>query len=95
MVLFFTIINTIASSLLSPTYKTLLTLYSETSRKRLVFNIRYYLINIAAALGPFISIQIQEVSSLKMYASLFLLSTLLILSFSFSSIEEKELKILN
>ncbi|WP_258404376.1 MFS transporter, partial [Staphylococcus aureus] len=27
--LFFTIINTIASSLLSPTYKTLLTLYSE------------------------------------------------------------------
>ncbi|HDH4260574.1 TPA: MFS transporter [Staphylococcus aureus] len=88
--LFFTIINTIASSLLSPTYKTLLTLYSETSRKQLVFNIRYYLINIAAALGPFISIQIQEVSSLK-NVCIFISFIYFInfIFFLFSSIEEK------
>nr|WP_258458182.1 MFS transporter [Staphylococcus aureus] len=89
----FSIINTVASTILSPTYKTLLTMYSKTFQKELVFNIRYYLINIAAALGPFLSTQIQKVFSLKIVCLLIALIYLInFFFFLFSSIKEKSIE---
>ena len=55
----FALVNSIGSSLLSPTYKTILALFTEKKDKELVFNVRYYLVNISATLAPLLSVQLQ------------------------------------
>lgn len=56
----FTIINSIGNSFLSPTYKAMIAIFSDASNKHVVFNIRYYIINISAVLAPLLSTQIQQ-----------------------------------
>ncbi|MEJ7146004.1 MFS transporter [Staphylococcus capitis] len=55
----FALVNSIGSSLLSPTYKTILALSTDKMYKEFVFNIRYYLVNISATLAPLVSVQLQ------------------------------------
>jgi len=55
----FALVNGIGSSLLSPTYKTIMAIYTDEKYKDIVFNIRYYLINISATLAPLLSVQLQ------------------------------------
>lgn len=56
----FSIINSIGNSLLSPTYKTMIAKFVDQTHKHLVFNIRYFIINISAVLAPLLSTQIQH-----------------------------------
>ncbi|WP_348635038.1 MFS transporter [Staphylococcus sp. GDH8C107P] len=56
----FSIINSIGNSLLSPTYKTMIAKLVDQTHKHLVFNIRYFIINISAVLAPLLSTQIQH-----------------------------------
>lgn len=56
----FSIINSIGNSLLSPTYKTMIAKIVDQTHKHLVFNIRYFIINISAVLAPLLSTQIQH-----------------------------------
>ncbi|WP_323703840.1 MFS transporter [Mammaliicoccus sp. Dog046] len=56
----FTIVNSVGNSFLSPTYKAMIAIFSDQSNKHIVFNIRYYIINISAVLGPLLSTQIQQ-----------------------------------
>lgn len=56
----FSIINSTGNSLLSPTYKTLIANYSSESKKHIIFNIRYYIINISSTLAPLLSTQLQK-----------------------------------
>ncbi|WP_338145596.1 MFS transporter [Macrococcus armenti] len=54
----FSIVSTIGASFVDPTYRVLITMFTPQHKKKLVFNVRYYLINIAAALGPLTAGQI-------------------------------------
>lgn len=56
----FTIVNSIGNSLLSPTYKAMIAIFSDNVNKHVVFNIRYFIINISAVLAPLLSTQIQH-----------------------------------
>lgn len=56
----FSIINSIGNSLLSPTYKAMIAKFVDQQHKHLVFNIRYFIINISAVLAPLLSTQIQH-----------------------------------
>ncbi len=54
----FSFVSTIGASLVDPTYRVLLAEYTPQDKKKLVFNVRYYLINIAAAIGPLLAAQL-------------------------------------
>ncbi|OEL08316.1 MFS transporter [Staphylococcus equorum] len=56
----FSIINSIGNSLLSPTYKAMIAKFVDQPHKHLVFNIRYFIINISAVLAPLLSTQVQH-----------------------------------
>lgn len=58
--LIFSIVNSIGNSFLSPTYKAMIAIFVEENYKQLVFNVRYYLINISATLAPLLSTQLQR-----------------------------------
>lgn len=55
----FAIINSVGNSLLSPIFKTLIAIFSDKSIKHIIFNFRYYIINIAATLAPLLSTQLK------------------------------------
>ncbi|MGV2874443.1 MFS transporter [Macrococcus capreoli] len=57
----FSITSTISNTLVEPTYRVLIAEFTTDADKKLIFNIRYYLINVAAAIGPYLSSQIQWV----------------------------------
>ncbi|MGK0554653.1 MFS transporter [Macrococcus capreoli] len=57
----FSITSTISNTLVEPTYRVLIAEFTADADKKLIFNIRYYLINVAAAIGPYLSSQIQWV----------------------------------
>lgn len=63
----FSITSTIGNTLVEPTYRVLITQFTADEHKKLIFNIRYYLINVAAAMGPYISSQIQWVGIEKLF----------------------------
>lgn len=63
----FSITSTIGNTLVEPTYRVLITQFTADEDKKLIFNIRYYLINVAAAIGPFLSSQIQWVGIDKLF----------------------------
>ncbi|MCE4956822.1 MFS transporter [Macrococcoides caseolyticum] len=57
----FSITSTISNTLVEPTYRVFIAEFTADADKKLIFNIRYYLINVAAAIGPYLSSQIQWV----------------------------------
>lgn len=63
----FSIASSVGTSLAVPLYKALISILSPEDKKKLVFNLRYYLINLAAAFAPLLSTQWQVVG----YANLF------------------------
>ncbi|MGV2927854.1 MFS transporter [Macrococcus capreoli] len=60
-IILFSITSTISNTLVEPTYRVLIAEFTADADKKLIFNIRYYLINVAAAIGPYLSSQIQWV----------------------------------
>ena len=50
----------VSQAVVEPTYRVLLSLYTEPENRRLIFNIRYFLINISAAIAPLTSIYFQQ-----------------------------------
>ncbi|MBF7019459.1 MFS transporter [Staphylococcus sp. 18_1_E_LY] len=63
----FSIFSSVGTSLAVPLYKALISILSPEDKKKLVFNLRYYLINLAAAFAPLLSTQWQAIG----YANLF------------------------
>lgn len=49
-----------SQAVVEPTYRVLLSLYTEPENRRLIFNIRYFLINISAAIAPLTSVYFQK-----------------------------------
>ncbi|MFJ7827975.1 MFS transporter [Psychrobacillus sp. NPDC096623] len=49
-----------SQAVVEPTYRVLLSLYTEPQNRRLIFNIRYFLINISAAIAPLTSVYFQQ-----------------------------------
>lgn len=49
-----------SQAVVEPTYRVLLSLYTEPENRRLIFNVRYFLINISAALAPLTSVYFQR-----------------------------------
>lgn len=49
-----------SQAIVEPTYRVLLSLYTEPENRRLIFNIRYFLINISAAIAPLTSVYFQQ-----------------------------------
>lgn len=49
-----------SQAVVEPTYRVLLSLYTEPENRRLIFNIRYFLINISAAIAPLTSVYFQQ-----------------------------------
>ena len=49
-----------SQAVVEPTYRVLLSLYTEPINRRLIFNIRYFLINISAAIAPLTSVYFQQ-----------------------------------
>ncbi|WP_342567277.1 MFS transporter [Psychrobacillus sp. FSL K6-4046] len=56
----FAIVLGMSQSIVEPTYRVLLSLYTEPENRRLIFNIRYFLINISAAVAPLTSVYFQR-----------------------------------
>ncbi|WP_419957747.1 MFS transporter [Psychrobacillus psychrotolerans] len=50
----------VSQAVVEPTYRVLLSLYTEPENRRLIFNIRYFLINISAAIAPLTSVYFQQ-----------------------------------
>lgn len=49
-----------SQAIVEPTYRVLLSLYTEPENRRFIFNIRYFLINISAAIAPLTSVYFQQ-----------------------------------
>ncbi|WP_391118413.1 MFS transporter [Psychrobacillus sp. L3] len=49
-----------SQAIVEPTYRVLLSLYTEPVNRRFIFNIRYFLINISAAIAPLTSVYFQQ-----------------------------------
>ncbi len=56
----FAVVLGMSQSTVEPTYRVLLSLYTEPENRRLIFNIRYFLINISAAIAPLTSVYFQR-----------------------------------
>lgn len=56
----FAVVLGMSQSIVEPTYRVLLSLYTEPENRRLIFNIRYFLINISAAVAPLTSVYFQR-----------------------------------
>lgn len=56
----FAVVLGMSQSVVEPTYRVLLSLYTEPENRRLIFNIRYFLINISAAVAPLTSVYFQR-----------------------------------
>lgn len=56
----FAVLLGMSQSIVEPTYRVLLSLYTEPENRRLIFNIRYFLINISAAVAPLTSVYFQR-----------------------------------
>lgn len=54
----FSITSTIGATLVDPTYRVLISKFTDDHNRKFIFNIRYYLINVAAAISPYIASQI-------------------------------------
>lgn len=50
----------VSQAIVEPTYRVLLSLYTEPENRRFIFNIRYFLINISAAIAPLTSVYFQQ-----------------------------------
>ena len=50
----------LSQTIVEPTYRVLLSLYTEPKNRRFIFNIRYFLINISAAIAPLTSVYFQK-----------------------------------
>ncbi|TQR18899.1 MFS transporter [Psychrobacillus vulpis] len=50
----------VSQAIVEPTYRVLLSLYTEPENRRFIFNIRYFLINISAAIAPLTSVYFQK-----------------------------------
>ncbi|MDF2068349.1 MFS transporter [Bacillus sp. Cr_A10] len=57
----------ISQAIVEPTYRVLLSLYTEPENRRLIFNIRYFLINISAAIAPLTSVYFQQFGMEKLF----------------------------
>ncbi|MFJ5771379.1 MFS transporter [Psychrobacillus sp. NPDC093180] len=49
-----------SQAVVEPTYRVLLSLYTELENRRFIFNVRYFLINISAAIAPLTSVYFQQ-----------------------------------
>ena len=56
----FAILLGASQAVVEPTYRVLFSLYTEPENRRLIFNIRYFLINISAAIAPLTSVYFQQ-----------------------------------
>ncbi|MFF2754709.1 MFS transporter [Psychrobacillus sp. NPDC058041] len=57
----------LSQAIVEPTYRVLLSLYTEPENRRLIFNIRYFLINISAAIAPLTSVYFQQFGMDKLF----------------------------
>lgn len=65
--LLFAIVLGMSQAIVEPTYRVLLSLYTEPENRRLIFNIRYFLINISAAIAPLTSVHFQQFGMEKLF----------------------------
>jgi MFS family permease len=72
-----------SQAVVEPTYRVLLSLYTEPENRRLIFNIRYFLINISAAVAPLISVYFQKYGMVNLFFIVGLIFLLNILTFVF------------
>ena len=72
-----------SQAVVEPTYRVLLSLYTEPENRRLIFNIRYFLINISAAVAPLISVYFQKYGMENLFFIVGLIFLLNILTFVF------------
>ena len=56
-----------SQAVVEPTYRVLLSLYTEPENRRFIFNIRYFLINISAAIAPLTSVYFQQFGMEKLF----------------------------
>ncbi|ULG74487.1 MFS transporter [Macrococcus brunensis] len=77
----FSFISTVGASLVDPTYRVLITQYTPQEMKKLVFNIRYYLINIAAAIGPLLAAQLLFLGMARLFYAVSITFTINLLLF--------------
>ena len=70
-----------SQAVVEPTYRVLLSLYTEPANRRLIFNIRYFLINISAAIAPLTSVYFQQYGMVNLFLIVGLIFLLNIFTF--------------
>ncbi|MEK4487679.1 MFS transporter [Psychrobacillus sp. FSL H8-0484] len=71
-----------SQAIVEPTYRVLLSLYTEPENRRLIFNIRYFLINISAAIAPLTSVYFQQFGMEKLFFAVGFIFFINILTFA-------------
>lgn len=71
-----------SQAVVEPTYRVLLSLYTEPENRRFIFNIRYFLINISAAIAPLTSVYFQQFGMEKLFFAVGFLFFINILTFT-------------